>query len=123
MVVITSPDLALVQCYRGKFPGAAISATALSASQLKFLGPKQRIEQIAHDEKGHDQSDDKFQYHINPLQTVAGADIEPGEAEKADRDRDKNQVRHLTLLETYELPIAQAQCQPAFGFDGLHAAR
>jgi hypothetical protein len=87
MVVINSPSVAPVQSYAGKFPVAAISFCSPVAT-LKLFRPEQRVNQISRDKKRNDKSDDIFQSHFALLQTIAAADIKPGEIEKADRNAD-----------------------------------
>jgi hypothetical protein len=88
-------------------------AQILSALSLKSLRPEQRVDQVPHDETRHDESDDIFQSHIDLLQTIAAADVEPRDDKKHGRNDDESEINHLMnpQNDSAKTEIAQAACQ------------
>src|SRR5262249_41187775 len=68
------------------------------AGILEFFRPEQRVDQIAHNNKRHDQANQIFQSHSHLLQTITAADIEPRDYKKDYCHDDKYNVSHLLLL-------------------------
>lgn len=78
---------------------------AAPVSKLEFLRPEQRVNQIAHDDKRHDQSDQIFKSHINPLQMVATPHIQPRDHEEKNRNDDEYKVSHMNAPKTVDLKV------------------
>jgi len=72
---------------------------------LEFFRPEQRVDQIAHYDKRHDQANQIFQSHNHLLQTVARDDVQPGNYENQHCNDDKYSVSHLFAPENR--PVCQ----------------
>ena len=64
-------------------------------SPLEFLRPEKRVNQITHDKKRHDYSDQIFQSHMALLQTIATEHVQPRDHEEENRNDDKYDVSHV----------------------------
>jgi hypothetical protein len=83
-----------VQSLPATFP--ALPRNSYSSNHaLKSFRPEQRVNQIGHNDKGHYQSNQVFDFHIALLQTIAGSNVQPGDHEKENRNDYKYEVGHL----------------------------
>jgi hypothetical protein len=62
---------------------------------LKSFGPEQCVNQVGHNDKRHYQSNYVFDFHIALLQTIAGANVQPRDHKKENRNEDKYEIGHL----------------------------
>jgi hypothetical protein len=79
---------------------------------LKLLGPEKREDQVSHDKKRHDYSDNILYCHGPSLKTIAATDIQACDYEKTHRDDNKYKVSHESLLKLTNLPSPIASAMP-----------
>jgi hypothetical protein len=94
MAVMTSLHLHACKGVQATFP-ALQKHSCSSNHALKSFWPEQRVNQIGHNDKRHYQSNYVFDFHIALLQTIAGANVQPGDHEKENRNDNKYEVGHL----------------------------
>src|SRR5512147_1649336 len=62
---------------------------------------QQGVAEMGEKAHGQEQADDVFQAHGRPSDALAGPDVEPGEQEEGQRDRDEHDVEHRTPSEEH----------------------
>src|SRR5262245_55615215 len=84
------------------------------ADILEFFWPEQRVDQIAHNNKRHDQANQIFQSHNHLLQTITAANIEPRDYKKNYCHDDKYNISHKIAPENrFVCQIRVASTVPA----------